>query len=423
MSPRRARRDFPHQAALRATGQAPGPAGAATVIRIPAVSGAAGAVDTDPSSRRRWGLVLGGGGVLGAAWMLGALDALERSQGLDARDAELIVGTSAGSVVGALLAAGVSVEEQVAQQVGGRMAVGSRIGTPIDADHIAGDSRPPRPRLRPGSPAILRHNRGSLRRLPASAVLTGLVPTGRAPMRGVAQLIEAVVAKGSWTDNPGYRAAVLDYETGRRVVFGAPGAPPAGLSEAVLASCAIPGWFEPVTIGGRRYVDGGMWSVANVDVVAGAGLDDVFVLAPMVSAAYDVPADWKVRIERRIRVVNTRRTLVEARTVAASGTAVTLIGPGPAELRLMGYNFMAPRGRRAVLESALDTGLREFAADAALPGPDEQADPTGRIHRTDGSGDADGTDRIDMTDESDRKGPAVDVDRAAERAEHGSEPG
>ncbi len=73
----------------------------------------------------------------------------------------------------------------------------------------------------------------------------------------------------------------LDYETGRRVVFGAPGAPAAGLSDAVLASCAIPGWFEPVTIGGHRYVDGGMWSATNVDLLAEAGLDEIFVLAPM----------------------------------------------------------------------------------------------------------------------------------------------
>ena len=48
---------------------------------------------------RRWGLVLGGGGVLGAAWMVGALGALQRVQGLDPRDADLVVGTSAGSVM------------------------------------------------------------------------------------------------------------------------------------------------------------------------------------------------------------------------------------------------------------------------------------------------------------------------------------
>jgi NTE family protein len=420
LSPRRDRRDFPRRAALRATGLAPGPDGAATVIHLPA----APAFRPEPSRPdqgheqhepdgpthldqpgqlpqheqpgtgrppgRRWGLVLGGGGVLGAAWMVGALQALERTHGLDARDADLIVGTSAGSVVGALLAAGVSVDDQVAQQAGGRMEVGTLKQAPIDADRIGGSSRPPRPRLRPGSPAILRNNRGSLRQLPVSAVVAGLVPAGRGQLREVSRLIEAVVPAGRWSPGPGFRAVALDYESGRRVVFGAPGAPPAGLSEAVLASCSIPGWFEPVPIGGRRYVDGGMWSVANVDVVAGAGLEEVFVLAPMVSAAYDEPADWKVRIERRIRITNTRRTLAEAREVAAAGTAVTLIGPGPAELRLMGYNFMAPRRRWAVLESATGTALREFAT------PTPPAGGTGQETST-------------------AKGQTLDVDRAAQQ--------
>jgi NTE family protein len=314
-------------------------------------------------------LVLGGGGVLGAAWMIGALDALERSRGIDARQADLIIGTSAGSVIGALLSAGVSVADQLAQQVAQRTSKTKAGEAGFDPDRAAGSGRPPRPRLRPGSTAILRNNRGSLRQIPRTALLAGLAPTGRGKLAGVAELIEAVVPAGQWTSNPGYRAVVLDYETGRRVVFGAPDAPPAGLSEAVLASCAIPGWFEPVTIGGRRYVDGGMWSPTNVDLLAGAGLDEVFVLAPMVSAAYDTPGDWRTRVERRVRVANTRRCLAEARKVHLGGTAVTVLGPGPEDLELMGYNLMAPSRRRVVLESAIRTGLTAFADPPPLPTP------------------------------------------------------
>jgi NTE family protein len=353
----RTHRLFAERAAVRATGVTAGPGPTASVVRL-----------SVPKGRRagaggRWGLVLGGGGVLGAAWMIGALEALERSRGIDARQAEMILGTSAGAVIGALLAAGVSVAEQRAEQLD-ESGAGTRLAgaADLDLDRPAGPSIPPRPRLRPGSPALIRNNRGSLRGIPRTTVLAALAPVGTRKMSGVARLIETVVPVGDWPDHPGFRAVALDYETGRREVFGDPDGPPAGLSAAVLASCAIPGWFEPVTIGGRRYVDGGMWSATNVDLLADAGLDEVFVLAPMASAAYDAPGDWRTRMERRLRVASTRRCLTEARKVHLRGTAVTVLGPGPEDLELMGYNLMAPERRRVVLESAIRTGMTAFTS-------------------------------------------------------------
>jgi NTE family protein len=354
----RTHRAYAERAAVRATGMPTGPGPAASVVRL-SIPGAKRAGEGG-----RWGLVLGGGGVLGAAWLVGALEALERARGIDARDAELILGTSAGSVVGALLAAGVSVAEQRAEQLHERAAgVSSRLAgaADLDLDRPAGPSTPPRPHLRLGSPALLRNNRGALRELPRTTVLAALAPAGRQKMTGVGRLIETVVPAGEWPSHPGFRAVALDYETGRRTVFGDPAAPAAGLSEAVLASCAIPGWFEPVTIAGRRYVDGGMWSATNVDLLADAGLDEIFVLAPMASAAYDAPGDWRTRLERRVRIASTRRCLTEARMVHLRGTAVTVLGPGPEDLELMGYNLMAPERRRVVLESAVRTGLTAFA--------------------------------------------------------------
>ena len=287
------------------------------------------------------------------------------AHGLDARKADVILGTSAGSMVGGLLAAGIRVADQKAQQLGEpgpdaelteRLA-----GVAFDPEHPAGPALPPRPRFRPGSTALLRNNRGALRSIPRTALLAGLAPAGRGRLVGVAGLIDALVPAGGWVPHPGYRAVALDYETGRRVVFGAPGAPPAGLRDAVLASCAIPGWFEPVTIANRRYVDGGMWSATNVDLLADEELDEIFVLAPMASAAYDSPGDWRARVERRLRVASTRRLLVEAGEVHRRGSAVTLLGPGPEDLALMGYNLMAPARRRAVLESAVRTAAAAFA--------------------------------------------------------------
>jgi NTE family protein len=333
---------------------------AAAFIRLP-VAGAARA-----GGGGRWGLVLGGGGVLGAAWLIGALSALEQSRGLDVRDADAILGTSAGSVVGALLAAGISVAEQRAQQLGEDTEIGRLVAAAFDPDHPVGGPTPPRPRLRPGSTAILRNNRGSLRQIPRTALLAGLAPAGRGHMNGVGALIDAVVTPGEWVPHPGFQVVALDYETGQRMVFGPIPASrrragdQINLTDAVLASCAIPGWFEPVTINGRRYVDGGMWSATNVDLLADSRLDEIFVLAPMASTAYDQPGDWRARMERRIRVAATRRLLVEARTVHRAGTAVTVLGPGPQDLELMGYNFMAPARRHQVLQSATRTGLAAF---------------------------------------------------------------
>ena len=367
---RRGRPGFAERAASRATGLPPaalqsggheGPAATALALGVP------GAM---PAGRGgRWGLVLGGGGVLGAAWLIGVLAALERSRGIDARDATLITGTSAGSVIGALLAAGVGVHDQREREATGREHLGAtRIGSVGVGDEVVTGPWPPLPRMRPGSTAIIRNNRGALRQLPRTALLAGLAPAGRGSMAGVQRLIEAVVPAAEWAPHPGYRAVTLDYETGRRVVFGSPGAPAAGLSRAVAASCAIPGWFEPVTIGGRRYVDGGAWSATNADLMVDAGLDELFIVAPMVSLRYDAPGDVRARMERRIRVGATRRCLAEARLVQAAGTAVTVIGPGPRELELMGYNLMAASGRAEVMESGFQTALAALDELSAIGG-------------------------------------------------------
>ncbi|GLY14885.1 patatin [Kineosporia sp. NBRC 101677] len=361
--PRRARTPFALRAAERATGIRIDPAHRRPALQLPS-SGTRTIAEGG-----RWGLVLGGGGVLGAAWLIGALTALEEARGIDARDADLIISTSAGSVIGALLAAGVSVAEQREQQLGAETPFGLRIRDSFDPDRPVGGSAPPLPRLLPGGTSMLRNNRRSLHELPFITVLAGLAPIGRQPMDGVRALIEAAVPAGQWLPHDRYRAVALDYSSGRRVMFGAPGAPVVGLSDAVLASCAIPGWFQPVDLLGRRYVDGGMWSNSNADLAAGAGLDEVFVLAPMFSASYDEPDDWRDRTERRVRVASTRRVINEARRVQRAGSTVTVLGPGPDDLRLIGHNLMAPSRRRLVLRSAVRSG-RTALDDPAVP-PDE----------------------------------------------------
>ena len=76
------------------------------------------------------------------------------------------------------------------------------------------------------------------------------------------------------------RVVACDYATGRRTVFGRPKSPKADLADAVAASCAIPGFYHPVTIAGRRYVDGGMYSTSNLDILRDAHMDLVICLNP-----------------------------------------------------------------------------------------------------------------------------------------------
>ncbi|MGZ4602848.1 MAG: patatin-like phospholipase family protein [Kineosporiaceae bacterium] len=308
------------------------------------------------SGRRRWGLVLGGGGVLGGAWMVGALTALERVHSLDARDAETIVGTSAGSVTAALLGAGVGVEDLYTHQLGLPPANSLLAAVTWDYDRSAGGAHPPRPRLHPGSTALLTRNVARWHRMPPTAVLAGLLPEGRGSLAAVGALVAGLVPHG-WAPRPGVRVVALDYDSGHRVVFGDSRYPEVDLADAVMASCAIPGWYAPVTIAGRRYIDGGAWSATSADLLAGYGLEEVFVLAPMVSFAVDRPASLLARAERRWRLQVTRRCLKEVAKVHRSGSEVTVLGPGPEDLEAMGSNLMAAERRHDVLQTSLRTSV------------------------------------------------------------------
>jgi predicted acylesterase/phospholipase RssA len=339
-------------------------------------SGAAGGTPSGTTGgtagRRRWGLVLGGGGVLGGAWTVGALSALEQVHGLDARDATMIVGTSAGSVTAALLGAGIGVGDLRAHQLGQRLENDLLAGVVWDYDTSAGGAHPPLPRFHPGSAAMLTRNVGRWHRMPPTAVLAGLLPEGRGSLAAVGALVAGLVPSG-WALHAGVRVVALDYDSGHRIVFGDPRYPAVDLADAVMASCAIPGWYSPVTIGGHRYVDGGAWSATSADLLAGLGLDEVFVLAPMVSFALDRPASLLARAERRWRLQVTRRCLREIAKVHAGGAEVTAIGPGPEDLAAMGSNLMAAQRRRDVLQTSLRTSA------AALVDPEPLGDLPERL--------------------------------------------
>jgi NTE family protein len=309
---------------------------------------------TTDRTERRIGLVLGAGGTLGAAWMIGGLGALRERIGVPLQGLDTIVGTSAGSVLAVALRHGYTPEELVAHQLGLGAA---DLPGPHDFERDSG-MLPPPPRLRLGSPRILATAALAPRSVHPRVLASALIPQGRAQHRTLHRYVLSLSAAGPEGPNrwPNRTWIVsVDYESGRRVVFGRDGSPPVPLPDAVVASCSIPGWHMPKAIGDRRYVDGGVRSVASVDVLHREKLDEVYVLAPMASHETDRPIrlDWLA--ERLLRQVLARQLDREVGKVAGTGARVTVVTPGPADLAAMGANLMDGRRRLAVLETARRT--------------------------------------------------------------------
>lgn len=194
-----------------------------------------------------------------------------------------------------------------------------------------------------------------LRRMPPTAVLSAFLPQGRSTMASIGELVSALTPDGGWSPHPALWVVAMDYESGRRVPFGRPGEPDVELADAVMASCAIPGWFTPVVIDGRRYIDGGACSATSADLLAGLELDEVFVVAPGVSFRQDRPRALLSRMERAWRTRVTRRCLHEVAKLRAEGASVTILGPGPDDLAEIGGNVMDTTRRLKVLETSIRT--------------------------------------------------------------------
>jgi NTE family protein len=210
--------------------------------------------------------VLGGGGLAGIAWHVGLLLGLA-DRGLDSTEVDFIVGTSAGATVAAQVAGGLPLDECFRRQVDPSlqneelrptgMSVADLWDTMVRLMEEVHD------------PAELRRRIGSM----ALAAATVPEPVRRAVVAGR-------LPSDEWTEQR-MAAVAVDATTGERRVF-EPGSG-VGLVDAVAASSAVPGIWPPVTIGKARYVDGGVYSLANADLAV--GYDRVLVLAPMVDPA------------------------------------------------------------------------------------------------------------------------------------------
>ncbi len=148
---------------------------------------------------------------------------------------------------------------------------------------------------------------------------------------------------------------------GARVVFGRAGSPPARLAEAVLASCAIPGYFRPVVIEGTEYVDGGVHSVTNADVLRAERLDVVVIVSSM-SAAHGNANGADGLLRRTVH----RRMEREIARLEDAGAAVITLEPGGGSRRAMGLRAMAEDRAPRVIESAYEETRRRILATPLL---------------------------------------------------------
>jgi NTE family protein len=337
----------------------------------------------------RVGLVLGAGGVQGGAWLTGALDALAEETGWDSATADVVVGTSAGSVISSLCVAGIPPWFMVAHSAGETFeGIRDARGQPAaEADRSGGARyRLERawPRIGPGSwPLALRTLREPHRYTPATAFF-GWAPRGLISTEPLKETIRSVVPKG-WTDHPAHWVVACDYATGRRVAFGRADAPPADLPDAVAASCAIPAFYHPVSIDHKDYVDGGIYSASNLDVLRDEHLDLVICLNPTSSLhpvrALD-PREWPNLAFRR---ASGRRLGSEAKKLRANGAEVVLIQPVGDDLQVISRNLMSTRNRNQVIETARRTVAEQLARpeNAELLAELEPGDPR-RVRRPDG---------------------------------------
>lgn len=314
-------------------------------------------------SQRR-GLAIGCGGTLGAAWIVAALAATRDVLDWDARTADVMIGTSAGAEMVTMLGSGIGVDDLVAMQRG------TSTNSILTAHMRCEPGRfPPLPRLRLGAPGQTVRAVRAGRLAGRQQLLTagsGLLPVGSGDPGWLQRLADRLNPGGGWVSHPATWLAAMDYATGERVAFGSPTAPEANLGAALRASWAVPGWFPPVPIAGRRFIDGGAASTASVDLLIPEQLDEIVVITPMASTGHLPATSAGHFLERQMRDRMSAQLDDEVARVRATGTKVLRIDAGAEDLAVMGPNFMDGRRRQHTFEHSLTSTrkaleLGEFA--------------------------------------------------------------
>ncbi|GLE54533.1 patatin-like phospholipase family protein [Mycobacterium montefiorense] len=285
----------------------------------------------------RRALVLAGGGIAGIAWETGILQGIADESPAAARlllDSDVLVGTSAGSAVAAQIGTGSTPEALFERQVAETSA---EIDSGVDFETITElfltalavpyDESPPR-------------TRQQMQRIGAVALGSKTVPE---PVRR--QVIVQRLPSHDWPSRT-LRITAIDTATGELVVFDSDSA--VQLVDAVAASCAVPGAWPPVTIAGRRYMDGGIASSVNLGVA-----DDCDAAVVLVPSAPDAPAPFGDGLAAEI--------------AAFDGTTFAVFADD-GSLKAFGPNLLDPRCRVSSAEAGREQGRREARAIARFLG-------------------------------------------------------
>jgi NTE family protein len=302
------------------------------------------------------GLVLGGGGAVGHGYHGGVLAAIEEVTGFDARSADVIVGTSSGATMAALIRAGMSGADLAARACRDDAAprarsTGSRRGT----RPVAARRRPLRVGV--GFPASPRgawaaaSRTSDAREARVGAIVGALLPVGPVPTTAAGGPLDELFRDG-WPSRALWIGAV-GLDEGRRVMFGRCGDPVTDVPTAVAASCALPGMFTPVVVGGCRYIDGAVWSATNADVLVDEHLDVVVIIAPL-SGTTSPLHRWQRRHLRR-----------EVARLREAGTTVVVIEPDRVEAAVLGLDVMN-RSRRPIVATRVRESMRRRLSDGDL---------------------------------------------------------
>jgi NTE family protein len=304
------------------------------------------------------GLVLGAGGTVGMAYIAGALRALELEGGFQPDSADLVVGTSAGSVVGSYLRSGWTTEDfwQLAHGTHPRMPALDDGSNSV----MAPAYRSPLGLVRRGvgSAYVMAQ---SVLRLPITTVpgpLRRAFPGGLYSMRENRERLTAELTK-EWPDRDLWLVAV-DILSGRRIVLGREGAPECDLATAVQASCAIPGVYKPVRVGDVTLVDGGAHSTTNLDLAGKAGCELILCVAPM---AFDTSDRLPSAVHRLVRMFPARKLSSEVAEARQGGAEVLMLRPSVGDLQVQGLNMMRPAGMELVAKAAYESTARALSTD------------------------------------------------------------
>jgi NTE family protein len=292
-------------------------------------------------------LVLGGGGPVGIAWESGLLAGLAKA-GVDLAQADFIMGTSAGSFVGARLALGAEaagladpILANAAKAAAATPSTGSGAGTrggpPADLSKLM---------------TLMAEAQGGTRDPQAVRAEIGAFALAANTMDEAAFMATfgrsfASLPDDAWPER-GYACTAVDAETGEFRFWTKDSG--VGVTRAVASSCSVPGIYPPVTLDGRRYIDGGMRSSTNADKAKGH--DTVVVVAVSLGGGDDRSARLAAGLDR------------EVKTLTDAGARVTVIAPDAASQAAMGVNLMDFRRRGDAARAGLAQG-EALAADLA----------------------------------------------------------